>query len=161
MSLAKRRGCVSEFSWRNNLVTRIMLAVLFLSGLSLSILYHPLAAVPYILLWLASYLVIFAGTCRSCVYYGKACPVPLEGSVVCRVFPKSSRPFGWPALFFATVAYVLRIGIPVAVIAEKGLIAEGIAFGLIFTLFWAVHLFVSGCPNCVNYPCPLNPGKPG
>jgi hypothetical protein len=142
------------------MVTQAMLAVLFLSGLYISILYHPLASIPYILLWLASYLVLFAGTCRHCVYYGKACPVPLEGSMVCHVFPKSGKPFGWPALFFATIAYILRIGIPVVVLVQKRLLAEGIVFGLVFILFWAVHLFISGCPNCMNYPCPLNPGKP-
>lgn len=161
MKLAKRRDSISAFSWKDNIVTRVMLTVLFILGLSISTQYHPLASIPYVLLWAASYFVLFAGTCRSCVYYGKACPVPLEGSMVCHVFPKSSRPFGWPALFFATIAYVLRIGIPVAVVVEKGLLIEGITFGLVFVLFWAVHLFISGCPNCVNYPCPLNPGKPG
>ena len=160
MSLAKRRGSIPVFSWRDNLAAQVLLALLFLSGLYISVLSHPLAAVAYILLWVASYPVIFAGTCRFCAYYGRACPVPLEGSMVCRVFPKSGKPFGWPALFFATAAYILRIGIPVAVIVGKGLLTEGIVFGLVFVMFWAVHLFISGCPNCMNYPCPLNPGKP-
>jgi hypothetical protein len=31
------------------------------------------------MLWVASYPLIHATTCRNCVYHGKQCPVPLEG----------------------------------------------------------------------------------
>jgi hypothetical protein len=51
------------------------------------------------------------------------------------------------------------VGLPVWVILQGRLVFEGILLGLIFILFWVFHLLLSGCPNCINYACPLNPGK--
>lgn len=159
MALAKRRGFVGKFSWKDNLATRFTLIALFFLGLYISAQWGPWASAAYVLLWVASYLVLFAGTCRRCAYYGRSCPIPLEGSIVCRVFPKSEKPFTGSALLYASIAYVLRVGLPVGVILQDRLVFEGILLGLIFILFWVSNLFWSGCPNCINYVCPLNPGQ--
>ena len=52
-----------------------------------------LAVGGYLALWGLSYPVIYAGACRYCAYYGKACPIPLEGSCVHYFFKKSFGPF--------------------------------------------------------------------
>lgn len=159
MALAKRRGSIEKFSWKDNLATRLTLIALFLLGLYISAQWGLWASVAYVLLWVASDLVLFAGTCRRCAYYGRSCPIPLEGSIVCRVIPKSEKPFTGSAILYASIAYVLRVGLPVGVILQDRLVFEGILLGLIFILFWVSNLLLSGCPNCINYPCPLNPGK--
>ncbi len=159
ISFAKRKGHIDRFSWKDNLLTRFALIALFLFGLYICIQYGFRSSIAYIILWVASYLVLFAGTCRRCAYYGKACPIPLEGSLVCHILPKSDKPFTWAAIFYASIAYVLRIGIPIAVIIKERLVIQGILFGLLLIIFWVAHLFFSGCPNCVNYQCPLNSGN--
>ena len=159
ITFAKRKGHINRFSWKDNILTRFALIALFLFGLYISIQYGFRSSIAYILLWVASYLILFAGTCRRCAYYGRACPIPLEGSLVCHVLPKSEKPFTWSAIFYASIAYVLRIGIPIAVIIRERLVLRGILFGLLFIIFWVANLFLSGCPNCVNYQCPLNSGN--
>ena len=159
ITFVKRKGHIDRFSWKDNLLTRFTLIALFLFGLYISTQYDFRSSIAYILLWVVSYLVLFAGTCRRCAYYGRACPIPLEGSLVCHVLHKSEKPFTWSAIFYASISYVLRIGIPIAVIIRERLVLRGILFGLLFIIFWIAHLFSSGCPNCVNYQCPLNSGN--
>lgn len=153
----KRKNRFSEFSIRHNAPTVLLLGALFACGLAISIQSGLPAIAAYLLLWGLSYLVIFAGTCRYCAYYGKRCPIPLEGSCVDRVFPKKAGKFGYWQLFWATAAYGLRILVPVWVILEYRLVGWGTAFGTILAGFWIVHLRVTGCPNCINTDCPLNP----
>lgn len=158
MKIAKRKAHLSAFGLKDNPVSVVSLIGLFLFGLYLSILLHSLLSIAYAGLWVASYLVLYYGTCRYCAYYGKSCPVPLEGSLVDRVVSKSDKPFGWMAIFYASLAYVLRIGIPVAALVEHQLVTEGVIFASLFVLFWTSHLCFTGCPNCINYGCPMNPG---
>jgi hypothetical protein len=37
------------------------------------------------------------------------------------------------------------------------MLAIGGFYFFILTIFWIVHLRFTGCPNCINYQCPLNP----
>jgi hypothetical protein len=60
-------------------INAVLMASLFLFGLYLSWKLSTFAGMLYVLLWLASYPLIHATTCRNCVYHGKQCPVPLEG----------------------------------------------------------------------------------
>lgn len=155
----KRTGRISVFGWKDNIIEVIALFGLFGVGLHISSRYHPILLIVYLTLWVSSYFILYIGTCRYCAYYGKSCPVPLEGSLVCRVVKKSDKPFTFTALFYATIAYLLRVGVPLFVIVYKRLLIEGIIFVVLFILFWAFHLMYSACPNCINYDCPLNPGK--
>ncbi len=155
----KRRGRIPVFGLKDNIIEVIALLGLFGFGLYISILYHPILSIVYLILWVSSYFVLYIGTCRYCAYYGKSCPVPLEGSLVCHVIKKSDKPFTFIALVYATIAYLLRVGVPVYVIVYKHLLIEGVIFVTLFVLFWAIHLLHSACPNCINYNCPLNPGK--
>ena len=156
--LAKRNEHLSEFCIRNNPVALTALTGLFFTGAYLTMMLAPLLLLAYAGLWVLSYMVLYFGTCRYCAYYGKSCPVPLEGSLVNRVVKRSTKPFGWMAIGYAFFAYMLRIAVPVAAIVKRQLYIEGAIFGVFFLAFWIAHLLVSGCPNCVNYGCPLNPG---
>ena len=113
----------------------------------------------YMALWVASYGVIYAGTCRYCSYFGKQCPIPLEGSMVHRFLGKKENGFGYIQLFWAAVAYSLRILVPVIVIFTDRRYGWGVLFLAVFVLFWINHLWIAGCPHCVNDQCPLNPGS--
>lgn len=64
--------------------------------------------------------------------------------------------FGFPSLLWATVAYALRGLLPVFIVVRDGLVAIGLGYAGALALFWLVHLFFSGCPNCINTCCPLN-----
>jgi hypothetical protein len=157
MIKAKRRSRHAEFPVKTNLATILILCFIFFHGLVLSLRIKPFGAPLYLFLWIFSYFVIYAGTCRNCVYYGKRCPVPLEGSCVNRFFKKGEKPFGYYSLLAASFAYLLRVAVPIAVIAvDRILIQGGLYIGMLF-LFWVVHLRVTGCPNCINESCPLNP----
>lgn len=158
----KRKAHVHAFTFAQNRLTALLLAALFLMGLSISWRYLNLLGVAaYFLLWAASYGVIFAGTCRYCAYYGRSCPVPLEGGLVHRFFPKKDTGFGFAQLAWATVAYGLRVTVPLLVIIREGLYGWGAAYAGVLALFWIIHLRIIGCPNCINSSCPLNSGNPG
>lgn len=161
MIRAKRKDHLSEFPVRTNWVTVLLIALLFLIGLGITWQLRLSGVVLYGLLWVGSYLVLYVGTCRNCVYYGKRCPVPLEGSCVQYVVRRGNGKFGFSGLVWATLAYVMRIGLPFYIIAKQGMILAGILYGGTLALFWIVHLFVTGCPNCINSDCPLNPDKGG
>lgn len=152
-----RKDRLTNFYMKNNFLTIFFLTALFFLGLLISLKLELAGAVSYILLWSISYLVLFAGACKNCVYYGKTCPVPLEGSCVNYFFKKGEEKFGYAALFWATIAYLLRICIPVYIIFAGQLIMIGAIYFGILSLFWIIHLRFSGCPNCINYQCPLNP----
>ncbi len=135
----------------------LFLGALFLTGLSISFFDGWGAASGYLVLWGISYVIIYAGTCRYCVYYGKKCPIPMEGSCVQRFFEKKESGFGWIQLFWATVVYLLRILVPAAIIIHDELLIWGCVYAAVLSLFWIIHLWVAGCPNCINAECPLNP----
>ncbi len=152
-----RKKYLSRFSAADNALTLMLLAAVFIIGMALSSFAGISAALLYLFLWAASYGVIYAGTCRYCAYYGKRCPIPLEGSCVHRFFAKKETGFGWMQLLWATLAYGLRVAVPVSVILSKSLAAWGALYFSVLIGFWAVHLRISGCPNCINTKCPLNP----
>jgi len=152
-----RKDRLTNFHIKNNFLTILFLTALFLSGFMISIKLKLPGVVAYVLLWGLSYLILFAGTCKNCVYYGKTCPVPLEGSCVHYFFKKGEEKFGYAALFWATIAYALRICIPVYIIFTSQLIIPGVIYFGILSVFWIIHLRFTGCPNCINYQCPLNP----
>jgi len=157
MIRAKRRSRYTEFSIKTNLATTLILGFIFSHGLILSLRIKPFGAPAYLVLWIVSYFIIYMGTCRNCVYYGKRCPVPLEGSCVNRFFKKGKKPFGYFSLLAASFAYLLRIAVPItAIVVDRILIQGGVYFGVLI-LFWTVHLRFTGCPNCINASCPLNP----
>lgn len=140
-----------------NYPTAVLLGLVFACGLGVTWTRSLWAAALYLGLWAFSYPLIYAGTCRACVYYGKKCPIPLEGSCVHKFFKKSDRPFGFRHLFWATVAYGLRVILPVIVIFRDRMVTWGILYFSLLSLFWIVHLKFTGCPNCMNARCPLNP----
>jgi len=153
----RRKERIEVFEPSRKRLTTTMLLLFFIAGLVISILKGFRAAMAYIVMWLASYLVIFKGTCTRCAYYGKSCPIPLEGPLVKYFFKKSDKPFGYKALFWATVAYLMRIWVPSLVIIRDRRKAAGIIYYGMFKIFWVIHLRIIGCPNCINSACPLNP----
>ncbi len=157
MFRAKRKNRYSAFDGGRNRLSGLLLAGLFGLGLWISSLMGLWGAAAYLLLWGVSYPVIYAGTCRYCAYYGKACPVPLEGACVHHFFSPRPGTFGFLQLFWALVAYFLRIIVPVVVIVLHAAYLPGLAYVLLLGAFWVVHLRITGCPNCINAACPLNP----
>jgi hypothetical protein len=153
----KRKDRLSSFRIETNFLTGFLLAALFLTGCMISLRLDLPGLLSYVLLWALSYFVLFAGACKHCVYYGSTCPVPLEGSCVHYFFQPGKDRFGYGALFWATIAYVLRVCIPVYLIFSHKLIVIGAVYLSILSAFWIAHLRFTGCPNCINYQCPLNP----
>jgi len=153
-----RKQHIKRFSISHNPITVILLGLLFLIGLAIAWQHSLGAALAYLGLWAVSYPVIYAGTCRYCAYYGNKCPIPLEGSCVHYFFEKKNPPFGLSQLLWATIAYALRVILPVIFIFKYEMTGWGIAFFAVLGGFWVVHLRFSGCPNCINTQCPLNPG---
>lgn len=147
------------FPARKKTATILLLISMFACGLFISADAGWIGITTYIELWIASYAIIYAGTCRYCTYFGKQCPIPLEGSMVHRFFKKKQSGFGYLQLLWATVVYLLRVLMPVIVIFIHRLYAWGLVFFAIFVLFWINHLWVAGCPHCINDECPLNPGR--
>jgi len=152
-----RKEKIAEFSIPKNYPSIVLIAALFVCGLLILINHGLLAIVAYLGLWIISYGIIYAGTCRYCAYYGKRCPVPLEGSCVHHLFKKSKKSFGYMQLGWASVVYVLRTALPLLIIFKYELYGWGITYFSILALFWIVHLRFTGCPNCINIQCPLNP----
>lgn len=153
----KRKERLSDFSGGKNYPAVLLLAAFFICGLLISYKYGLTGIVLYIVLWVGSYLTIYSGTCRYCVYCGRKCPVPLEGSCVHHFMEKKENRFGTSQLFLATLAYLLRILLPVVTILREALYVYGLIYAVLFIAFWIVHIFVTGCPNCINDKCPLNP----
>ena len=153
----KRKHRLSSFNLKDNFLSVCLLTALFLAGSVISLRLDLPGLLSYVLLWGLSYLILFAGACKNCVYYGKTCPVPLEGSCVHYFFKPGNATFGYGALFWATIAYVLRVCIPVYLIFSHKLITYGAVYFSILSAFWIIHLRFTGCPNCINYQCPLNP----
>jgi hypothetical protein len=153
----KRKNHYFSFDGGRNMPQAILLAGVFGLGFRVSLFLGFPGVVAYLLLWVISYPVIYAGACRYCAYYGKKCPIPLEGSCVQYFFARSEKPFGCMQLFWALMAYFLRMAVPVAAIFIHAAYFSGMILALLFTVFWIVHLRAAGCPNCVNVTCPLNP----
>lgn len=152
-----RKQNLAEFSADKNIFSIILLAALFLVGLTISFKYGLLCLIIYLLLWAVSYAIIYAGTCRYCVYYGKKCPIPLEGSCVHKFFKKKDTGFGWARILWATFVYLLRILVPLVIIIRDSLLVWGLSYTGTLVTFAMVHLWITGCPNCINIECPLNP----
>ncbi|MFO7667498.1 MAG: hypothetical protein R6V76_12820 [Desulfobacterales bacterium] len=153
----KRKKRLSDFSGGKNYPVFIILSAFFTCGLLISYKYSLTGIALYFGLWIISYFTIYAGTCRYCVYHGKKCPVPLEGSCAHHFFDKKENGFGNSQFFWAAMAYILRIILPVVIIFRKTLYVYGIIYFGLFITYWVVHLFCTGCPNCTNGKCPLNP----
>jgi len=157
MLKASRNQRLAEFSSGQARPTALLLGLVFGCGLIIAWMHSLFAVSAYGGLWALSYFVIYAGACRTCVYYGKKCPIPLEGSCVNNFFEKKAQPFGFLQLFWATVAYGLRVILPLVLIFRYEMIGWGIAYFSLLALFWIIHLRFTGCPNCINAQCPLNP----
>ena len=152
----KRKERLSEFTIKEYGVNGVLMMILFLFGLYLSWKLSTYAMLLYLFLWVASYFVIHATTCRNCAYYGKHCPVPFEGSCSHIIFSRGKN-FGLFTLVGASFTYILRICIPYVAIFHSGSILYFILYTVVFILFFYVLLFKTGCPNCINIKCPLNP----
>ena len=87
----KRKKQLAEFTIKEYAINAGLMAILFLFGLYLSWKLSTFAGMLYLLLWLASYPIIHATTCRHCVYHGKRCPVPLEGSCSHLIFDRGDN----------------------------------------------------------------------
>lgn len=153
----KRKQLIRQFSLSDNYASVILLGIFFICGLLIVLKHSSLAVAIYMGLWVISYPIIYAGTCRYCVYYGKKCPIPLEGSCVHKFFEKKEETFGLTQLFWATTAYGFRVALPIFFIFKYTMIGWGIIYFSLLTLFWIIHLRFTGCPNCANTQCPLNP----
>lgn len=154
---AKRKKELNEFSAGDKIINSLLLLLLFFTGLYISLQMGVEAVVLHIVSWILSFVVIYAGACRYCAYYGKGCPVPLEGGLVHIFFKKKDSGFGITQLAWAGLTYALRVIIPTIAVIKLGLFVEGIIFYSIFILFNILHSLVVGCPNCINRDCPLNP----
>src|SRR5210317_1536146 len=88
---AKRKAKLSEFTIKEYGINGGLMAILFLFGLFLSWKLSTFAGLLYVLLWVASFPLIHATTCRNCVYYGKQCPVPLEGGCSHLMFERGNN----------------------------------------------------------------------
>jgi hypothetical protein len=153
----RRRNHYTEYPTQSNRKSMILLTAFFMFGLLISARRAILGMVTYLGLWILSYPVIYAGTCRSCPYYGKRCPVPLEGSCVQHFVRRGNGSFGYPELFWASVTYLLRMLMPLHIIKSDRLITLGSVYLTITGAFWVNHFLVEGCPNCINTACPFNP----
>lgn len=156
----KRKAKLDRFSLKDKILTTLLLLALFVYGLLISLMYGWIGTACYLALWIISYPVIYAGACRYCDYYGESCPIPFEGGCVHRFFEKKPGGFGFMALIWATLAYGLRVVLPVVIIIKHQLYSAGIIYLGLFIAFWIVHLRFYGCPNCINTDCPLNPDDP-
>ncbi len=156
----KRKKRLEAYGLRDRAGTVFLLGVFFALGLWISLNAGPEELLIYGLAWGLSYGVIYRGTCAGCVYYGRACPIPAEGECVHLFVRKRQPSFGSASRVWATLSYLLRISVPVFILVRDRNILLGIVYGVIFLLFWIVHLFLSGCPNCLNAACPLNPDFP-
>jgi hypothetical protein len=152
----KRKRRLSEFTIKEYGINGILIAALFLCGLYITIELSLMATFLYLAAWVASYFVLYALTCRNCTNYGKLCPVPLEGSCVNRFFNRGQK-FGLLAGAGAVLAYFLRVFIPYAAIFQSGSILHFVIYTGVFVLFFYALLYHTGCPNCTNDQCPLNP----
>lgn len=152
----KRKSRLSEFTIKEYGINGVLIAILFLFGLFLSWKLSAFAMLLYLVLWAASYFVLYAMTCRNCTNYGKTCPVPLEGSCVQRFFSRGEN-FGLLAGAGAVLAYFLRVCIPYVAIFHSGSILYFFFYTGVFAFFFYALLYHTGCPNCTNVQCPLNP----
>jgi hypothetical protein len=153
----RRKNHYTEFSTQANRKTVILLSVFFLLGLLISTRRAMRGILSYLSLWILSYPIIYAGTCRNCPYYGKRCPIPFEGSCVQHFFARGNGSFGYAELFWASVTYLIRMLIPLRIILSERLIALGSVYFGIAGAFWGNHFLIEGCPNCINTACPINP----
>lgn len=152
----KRKRKLSEFTIKEYGLNGVLMAILFLFGLVLSEKLSTFAIFLYVLLWVASYFVIHATTCRNCVYHGKQCPVPLEGSCSHLTFDRGNN-FGIVAGVGGLVSYFLRVCIPYVAIFQSGSILYFLSYTGIIAVFFYILFYHTGCPNCINTKCPLNP----
>lgn len=152
----KRKKRLSEFTINEYGVNAAIMAALFLFGLFLSWGLSVFAGLLYLLLWGASYVIIHATTCRHCIYYGKKCPVPFEGNCSQLMFERGDN-FGLLAGAGGGLAYLLRICIPYVAIIQAGSVLYFVLYSGLFGLFFYVLFYHTGCPNCINAKCPLNP----
>ena len=152
----KRKNKLSEFTIKEYGINAVLMSILFLFGLYLSWKLSTFAGLLYLLLWVASYFVIHATACRNCAYHGKQCPVPFEGSCSHLVFERGNN-FGLHAVLGALVAFFLRVCIPFVAMFRIGSIVFPIIYIGIFAFFFYVLFYHTGCPNCINTKCPMNP----
>ncbi|MEN6473143.1 MAG: hypothetical protein ABFD81_03945 [Syntrophaceae bacterium] len=152
-----RKHRYSEFPRQASRKAVFLLTAFFLLGMAISARRKIVGLAVYLLAWVLSYPVIYAGTCRKCPYYGKRCPIPLEGSCVGNFLARGAGSFGYAELFWAGVAYLLRMAVPAGIILLDRLRMLGSAYLGIVAAYWTNHLLVEGCPNCINSTCPLNP----
>lgn len=152
----KRKKRLTEFTVKEYGINGVLMAILFLFGLYLSLGLSTFAAGLYMILWLASYPIIHATTCRHCVYYGKQCPVPLEGNCSHLTFDKGNN-FGILAGLGGLLAYFLRVCIPYVAIFHSGSVLFFILYTGTIGIFFYVLFFHTGCPNCIQTKCPMNP----
>ena len=95
MLTAERKNHLSEFPLKIKFPTALLMTLLFFIGFWVSTDMRLIGITFYLLLWLGSYGVIYAGACRDCVYYGKRCPIPLEGSGRMNIPLKFKIPCPW------------------------------------------------------------------
>ena len=152
----KRNKRLSEFTIREYGINAVLMTILFLFGMYLSWKLSTSAGILYVLLWVSSYPLIHATTCRHCVYHGKQCPVPLEGWCSHLLFERGNN-FGLFAGIGVLLAYFLRVCIPYVAIVQVGSVAYFVLYTGVIILFFYVLFYHTGCPNCINTKCPMNP----
>ena len=152
----KRKKRLSEFTIKEYGINAGFMFILFLFGLYLSWELSTFAGGLYVILWVASYFVIHATTCRNCVYHGKQCPVPLEGGCS-HLTSEPGNNFGILAGGGGLLAYFLRVCIPYVAILQAGSVMYFALYTGVIMLFFYVLLYHTGCPNCINTKCPMNP----
>ena len=153
----KRNQKLSAFTIKEVGINGLLMGLLFGFGLFLSLNLSVFAGLLYVLLWVSSYFLIHATTCRHCVYHGKQCPVPFEGGCS-HLTVERGHHFGLLAGLGGLLAYFLRLCIPYAAIVQSGSVVNFVLYSGVLALFFYVLFYHTGCPNCINSQCPMNPG---
>lgn len=157
---ASRKGTFEQWPLAYTIIVGTLKLLLFLQG-ALIVLPHGGAHVVILaLLWILSYPVIYYGMCRSCVYYGKRCPVPGEGALVHRFFDRCEQPPGLAAWSLVGLCYLMRLGYPFLFLMgshPRPALWQGALYVISILAFITVLTRGIGCPYCTRYSCPLNP----
>jgi hypothetical protein len=152
----KRKNRLSAFTIKEYGINGIFVVILFLFGLFLSWNLSAFAGMLYLLLWVLSYPVIHGTLCRNSVYHGKQCPVPFEGTCSHLSFDRGHN-FGILAGISGFLAYFMRVCIPYVALFQMGSVLHFLLYTSVILGFLYVLLYHTGCPNCINTKCPMNP----
>ena len=160
---ASRKGRFEQWPLAHAILLGTLKLLLFLQGAAIVLPHGAAHVAVLVLLWILSYPVIHYGMCRTCVYYGRRCPVPGEGNLVHRLFDKRESSPGLAAWSLVGLCYLMRLGYPLLFLIgphSRPAWWHGAFYVFSIVVFFLVLTRVIGCPYCTRYACPLNPDYP-